>query len=53
MRWTAYNFRCETFKKTVTALAVPLDHNQALAFGTKFMTEATANGTLRKSLRRQ
>jgi polar amino acid transport system substrate-binding protein len=39
----------ETFKKTVTAVAVPLDHPQALAFATKFMTEAIANGTLRKA----
>ena len=37
----------ETFKKTVTAVAVPLDHPQSLAFVTKFMTEAVANGTLR------
>ncbi|MEZ2146180.1 transporter substrate-binding domain-containing protein [Bradyrhizobium sp. DN5] len=39
----------ETFKKTVTAVAVPLGHSQALAFVTKFMTEATTNGTLRKA----
>jgi len=39
----------ETFKKTVTAVAVPLGHNQALAFVTKFMTEAVTNGTLRKA----
>ncbi|MBB4377607.1 amino acid ABC transporter substrate-binding protein, PAAT family [Bradyrhizobium sp. Rc3b] len=39
----------ETFKKTVTAVAVPLGHQQALAFVTKFMTEATTNGTLRKA----
>jgi len=39
----------ETFKKTVTAVAVPLDHPQALAFVTRFMTEAVANGTLRKA----
>src|SRR5262249_53733176 len=37
----------ETFKKTVTAVAVPLNHPQSLAFVKKFMTEATANGTLR------
>ena len=30
----------ETFKKTTTAVAVPLDHPLALAFATKFMTEA-------------
>ena len=39
----------ETFKKTVTAVAVPLGHPQALAFVTKFMTEAMTNGTLRKA----
>lgn len=39
----------ETFKKTVTAVAVPLGHSQALAFVTKFMTEATTNGTRRKA----
>lgn len=39
----------ETFKKTVTAVAVPLGHSQALAFATKFMTESIANGTLRKA----
>jgi polar amino acid transport system substrate-binding protein len=39
----------QTFKQTVTAGAVPLDHPLALAFVTKFMAEATANGTLRKA----
>jgi polar amino acid transport system substrate-binding protein len=39
----------ETFKKTVTAVAVPLGHNQALAFVTRFMGEAVTNGTLRKA----
>jgi polar amino acid transport system substrate-binding protein len=39
----------ETFKQTVTAVAVPLNHPLALAFVTKFMTEATANGMLRKA----
>jgi polar amino acid transport system substrate-binding protein len=39
----------ETFKKTVTAIAVPLNHPQALAFVTKFMTEAASDGTLRKA----
>jgi polar amino acid transport system substrate-binding protein len=38
----------ETFKKTTTAVAVPLDHPQSLAFVTKFMTDATSNGLLRK-----
>ena len=33
----------------MTAIAVPLGHNQSLAFVTKFMTEATTNGTLRKA----
>jgi polar amino acid transport system substrate-binding protein len=39
----------QTFKQTVTAVAVPLNHPQALAFATKFMTDATSNGTLRKA----
>jgi polar amino acid transport system substrate-binding protein len=39
----------ETFKKTVTAIAVPLNHPQALAFVTRFMTDATSNGILRKA----
>jgi len=39
----------ETFKKTVTAVAVPLNHPLALAFAAKFMTDATSNGTLRKA----
>jgi polar amino acid transport system substrate-binding protein len=39
----------ETFKQTVTAVAVPSNHPLALAFVTKFMTEATSNGTLRKA----
>ncbi len=39
----------ETFKKTITAVAVPLNHPQSLAFATKFMTEAIADGTLRKA----
>ena len=39
----------ETFKKTVTAVAVPLGHSQALAFVSKFMNEAVTNGTLRKA----
>ena len=38
----------ETFKKTVTAVAVPTNHPLALAFVTRFMTEATSNGTLRR-----
>ncbi len=39
----------ETFKKTVTAVAVPLNHPLAAAFAARFMTEATSNGTLRKA----
>ena len=39
----------ETFKQTVTAVAVPLNHPLALAFVSKFLTDATANGTLRKA----
>jgi polar amino acid transport system substrate-binding protein len=39
----------ETFKQTVTAVAVPPNHPLALAFVTKFMTEAASNGTLRKA----
>src|SRR6201988_3387027 len=39
----------QTFKKTVTAVAVPLGHPQALAFVSKFMTDALADGTLRKA----
>jgi polar amino acid transport system substrate-binding protein len=39
----------ETFKQTVTAVAVPLDHPQSLAFAAKFMTDAESNGMLRKA----
>jgi polar amino acid transport system substrate-binding protein len=39
----------ETFKKTVTAVAVPLNHPHALIFVTKFMTAARVNGILRKA----
>src|ERR1700760_1836174 len=39
----------ETFKKTVTAVAVPLNHPQSLAYVRKFMTEAITNGTMRKA----
>ena len=39
----------ETFKKTVTAVAVPLNHPQSLAFVTKFMTDATSSGLLRQA----
>jgi len=39
----------ETFKQTVTAVAVPLKHPLAQAFAGKFLTEATSDGTLRKA----
>src|SRR6202022_40569 len=39
----------ETFKQTVPAVAVPLNHPLAQAFVTKFMTDATSNGMLRKA----
>lgn len=39
----------ETFKQTTTAVAVPLNHPLSLAFATKFMTEATTDGVLRKA----
>jgi polar amino acid transport system substrate-binding protein len=39
----------ETFKQTVTAVAVPLSHPHSLAFVTQFMTEARSNGTLRRA----
>jgi polar amino acid transport system substrate-binding protein len=39
----------ETFKQTVTAVAVPLNHPLALDYASKFMTEAKSNGLLRKA----
>src|SRR5216110_2924158 len=39
----------ETFKQTVTAVAVPLNHPLALAFVNKFMTDAISNGMLRRA----
>src|SRR3954447_13510717 len=39
----------ETFKQTVTAVAVPPNHPLALGFATKFMTDAISDGTLRKA----
>jgi len=33
----------------VTAVAVPQNHPLALAFVTRFMTDAPSNGTLRKA----
>jgi len=39
----------ETFKQTVTAVAVPPGHRLALEYATKFMIEVKSNGTLRKA----
>jgi polar amino acid transport system substrate-binding protein len=39
----------ETFKQTVTAVAVPPNHPLAQAFAARFLTEAISNGTLRKA----
>jgi polar amino acid transport system substrate-binding protein len=39
----------ETFRQTVTAVAVPPDRPLALAFASKFLADATTNGTLRKA----
>jgi polar amino acid transport system substrate-binding protein len=39
----------ETFKQTVTAVAVPPNHPLSLAFAEKFLTEAIADGMLRKA----
>src|SRR5579872_4930701 len=39
----------ETFKQTVTAVAVPLNHPLSLEYATKFMMDAKANGLLRKA----
>src|SRR4051812_20913031 len=39
----------ETFKQTVTAVAVPPNHPLSLVFAAKFMVEATINGTPRKA----
>jgi polar amino acid transport system substrate-binding protein len=39
----------QTFKKTITAVAVPLNHPQSLAFAKKFMADAIANGTMRRA----
>src|SRR5215468_3284487 len=39
----------ETFKQTIRAVAVPPNHPLALAFVAKFMTEAAANGALRRA----
>lgn len=39
----------ETFKKTTTAVAVPLNHALALAFVEKFMRDAAVSGVLRRA----
>ena len=39
----------ETFKQTITAVAVPLNHPLSLEYASKFMTDAKANGLLRKA----
>jgi len=39
----------ETFRQTTRAVAVPLNHPLALAFASKFTTDAISNGTLRKA----
>jgi polar amino acid transport system substrate-binding protein len=39
----------ETFKQTVTAVAVPLNHPLAAAFAARFVTDVIANGTVRKA----
>src|SRR5882757_4631164 len=39
----------ETFKQTVTAIAVPLNHPLSAAFAAKFMAEAKTSGLLRKA----
>src|SRR6202034_546253 len=39
----------ETFKQTMTAVAVSLNHPRSLAFVTGFMTAAKSNGALRKA----
>jgi polar amino acid transport system substrate-binding protein len=39
----------ETFKQTVTAVAVPLNHPLSLEYASKFMTDAKSSGLLRKA----
>ncbi len=39
----------ETFKQTVTAVAVPLNHPLSLDYASKFMDDAKSNGLLRKA----
>src|ERR1700761_3189651 len=40
----------ETFKQTVTAVAVPLDHPLSLDYASKFMADAKTNGLVRKAV---
>jgi polar amino acid transport system substrate-binding protein len=39
----------ETFKQTITAVAVPLNHPLALQYASQFMSDAKTNGLLRKA----
>lgn len=39
----------ETFKQTITAVAVPLNHPLSLEYASKFMADAKTNGLLRKA----
>src|SRR5579864_3659393 len=39
----------ETFKQTITAVAVPLNHPLSLEYASKFMADAKVNGLLRKA----
>jgi polar amino acid transport system substrate-binding protein len=39
----------QTFKQTVTAVAVPLNHPLSLEYASQFMTDAKTNGLLRKA----
>ncbi|WP_407062374.1 transporter substrate-binding domain-containing protein [Bradyrhizobium sp.] len=39
----------ETFKQTITAVAVPLNHPLSLQYASKFLTDAKTNGLLRKA----
>jgi len=39
----------ETFRQTITAVAVPLNHPLSLEYASKFMADAKTNGLLRKA----
>ena len=39
----------ETFKQTITAVAVPLNHPLSLEYASRFMADAKTNGLLRKA----